>query len=75
MGKNKGISIMGVILSSIALIISIVEIFFCVLKGLSIILMPILLMLIMLAVLTANIVNLKRIINHNKISKNKGRQV
>lgn len=66
MKKNKRISIIGVIFSSIALIASIVEIFFCVMKSLDIILMPILLMLIMLAVLTANIVNLMRIVNHNK---------
>lgn len=66
MKKNKRISIIGVILSSIALIASIIEIVFCVMKNLNIILMPVLLMLIMAAVLTANIVNLLRIINHNK---------
>lgn len=66
MKKSKRISILGLIFSSIALIVSIVEIYICVDKALNIILMPVLLMLIMLAVLTANIVNLKRIINYNK---------
>ena len=71
MKKKKVLSVLGIIFSGIALVISVVEIYICVDKNLNILLMPILLMFIMLAVLTANIVNLKRIINFNKRTKMK----
>lgn len=66
MEKNKGISVLGVIFSSIALVASIVELIFCIIHQLSIILMPILLIVMMGTVLIANIINLLRVNNHNK---------
>ena len=66
MKKNKRISIVGVVLSSIALIASIIELVFCVINTPQLILMPVLLILLMFAVLVANLINLIRIVNYNK---------
>ena len=66
MKKNKKISIVGVVLSSVAFIASVIELVFCIMKSPQLILMPVLLILLMFAVMVANIINLIRIINYNK---------
>ena len=66
MKKNKKISIVGVVLSSVAFIASVIELVFCIMKSPQLILMPVLLILLMFAVLVANIINLIRIVNYNK---------
>lgn len=66
MKKNKKISIVGVVLSSVAFIASVIELVFCVMNTPQLILMPVLLMILMFAVLVANLINLIRIVNYNK---------
>lgn len=66
MRKSRRISIIGVIFSSIALIGAAIELFFCIEHKLNILFMPIMLLILMSAVLAANIVNLLRIIHYNK---------
>lgn len=66
MKKNKKISIVGVVLSSVAFIASVIELVFCIMKSPQLILMPVLLMILMFAVLVANLINLIRIVNYNK---------
>lgn len=66
MKKNKKISIVGVVLSSVAFIASVIELVFCIMKSPQLILMPVLLILLMFAVLVANLINLIRIVNYNK---------
>ncbi|MDY4813755.1 MAG: hypothetical protein SO152_07905 [Ruminococcus sp.] len=66
MKKNKKISIVGVVLSSVAFIASVIELVFCIMKSPQLILMPVLLILLMFAVMVANIINLIRIVNYNK---------
>ena len=66
MKKNKKISIVGVVLSSVAFIASAIELVFCIMKSPQLILMPVLLILLMFAVMVANIINLIRIINYNR---------
>ena len=66
MKKNKKISIVGVVLSSVAFIASVIELVFCIMKSPQLILMPVLLILVMFAVMVANIINLIRIINYNR---------
>lgn len=66
MKKNKKISIVGVVLSSVAFIASVIELVFCIMKSPQLILMPVLLILLMFAVMVANIINLIRIINYNR---------
>ena len=66
MKKNKKISIVGVVLSSVAFIASVIELVFCIMKSPQLILLPVLLILLMFAVMVANIINLIRIINYNR---------
>ena len=66
MKKNKKISIVGVVLSSVAFIASVIELVFCIMKSPQLILMPVLLILLMFAVMVANLINLIRIINYNR---------
>ena len=66
MKKNKKISIVGIVLASVAFIASIVELIFCVMHSPELILMPVLLILLMFAVLVANVINFIRIVKYNK---------
>lgn len=66
MKKNKKISVVGVVLSSVAFIASVIELVFCIMKSPQLILMPVLLIILMFAVMVANIINLIRIVNYNK---------
>ena len=66
MKKNKKISIVGVVLSSLAFVAAVIELVFCVMNTPQLILMPVLLILLMFAVLVANLVNLIRIVKYNK---------
>ena len=66
MKKNKKISIVGVVLSSVAFIASVIELVFCIMKSPQLILMPVLLILLMFAVMVANIINLSRTRNYNR---------
>ncbi|MGN0459600.1 MAG: hypothetical protein ACI4HL_01660 [Ruminococcus sp.] len=66
MKKNKKISIVGVVLSSLAFIAAVIELVFCLMNTPHLILMPVLLILLMFAVLVANLVNLIRILKYDK---------
>lgn len=71
MKKNKLISILGVGLSAIALIISVIELFVCIEYNIGVILMAVVIV-VMAVVLVANLVNLIHLIKHKKTFDNKG---
>ena len=66
MKKNKVIAIISVFFSTIALVASIVELWYCVVHNINFLIMPIILVAVMAVVLIANVVNLVRIIKYNK---------
>lgn len=66
MTKLKVISVVGVVLSFVALLASIFELFFCLKYLGSMIFIPILLIVAMLVILIANAVNLFKVFDHNK---------
>ena len=53
-------------MASVAFIASIVELVFCVMNTPQLILMPVLLILLLFAVLVANVINFIRIVKYNK---------
>lgn len=67
MRKNKVLSVMGIFFSSLAFVVSVIELVFCLIHKMGgIIIMPLLLIIVMGAILAANIINMMRINQQRK---------
>lgn len=61
MKKSRFIAIVSVFFSAVALVASVFELIYCVVKDINFLIMPIILVVVMTVVLVANVINLIRI--------------